>query len=237
MNDAIPEPGIEKVFLYGELAELFGDVLEVHAETVAKALQIIEANFYGKFYNRLKEGEYFVWRDNDIPVCEVEDMIMGSSCKELHIMPRVEGSGGRGGIMAVLGTVLVGAAIFFSGGLAAGGLSATWAGMQGTLWGTVAQLGAGMALSGIATMLAPQVGFDTNANESRKPSYLYSGPINLEREGGAVALIYGFPIVGSVVVSGGITVEDIPVDQEPTEAEYEELASEEMIVWRRESSG
>lgn len=228
--------GIQKVYLYGELADLFGAVLEVHAETVAKALQIIEANFYGKFFSHIRDKSYFLWRETGEAIELVEDLIIGSSCKELHIMPAVEGAGGRGGIMAVLGTVMVGAALFFTGGLAAGGIQAAWAGMQGTLWGTVAQLGAGLALSGIASMLAPQLDLDTNANEERKPSYIYSGPVNLEHEGGAIPLAYGFPIVGSVVVSGGISIEDIPIDQAPTDSEYEELATEELIVWRNANS-
>lgn len=237
MSVVAPSQGIEKVFLYGDLAEKFGSVLEVHAETVAKAIQILEANFYGQFYARLRDGEFFVWREDGSGVETAEEATMFSSCKELHIMPAVEGSGGRGGIMAILGVALIGAAIFFTGGLAAGGLQATWAGMQGTLWGTVAQLGAGLALSGVASMLAPQMNFDTNANEERKPSYLYSGPVNLEHEGGAIPLIYGFPIVGSVVISGGISVEDIPVDQTDEEAqqEYVEETTGDIIVWRPSS--
>lgn len=234
MTEIAQPTGIERVFLYGDLAEKFGKVLEIHAETVAKALQIIEANFYGKFFARLRNGEFFVWREDGSGVENAEDAIMTSSCKELHIMPKVEGSGGRGGIMAVLGVVLIGAAFIFSGGLAAGGLQAAWAGMQGTIWGTVAQLGAGLALSGIASMLAPQLDLDTNANEDKKPSYLYSGPVNLEREGGAIPLIYGFPIVGSVVISGGIEIEDIPIDdddEDDTPAEPT-VSNDNIVEWR-----
>lgn len=211
MSETKPDFGIEKVFFYGDLAEKFGAELEIYAESAAKALQIVEANFYGQFYTRLREGEYFVWRENGESLENIEDIGLLTSCKELHIMPSVAGEGGRGGMMSVLGTVLVGAALFFSGGLAAGGILPAFQAMQGTIWGTVAQLGMGLALSGISTLLGPKLPIDNGANEERKTSYIYSGPINLEHEGSAIPLIYGFPMVGSVVISGGVEVEDIPL--------------------------
>lgn len=218
--------GIETILLYGKLAEEFGERLDIHADTVPKALQIMEANFFGRFYRALREGEYFVWTDNpdgsvrgyDNP----EALMLSTSNKVLHIMPRVEGaSNKKGGLMAILGIALVGVAIIASGGT----LAAPLAGLQGamssgTIWGTVAQLGLGMALSGIGTLLVPMPKMDLDAGDrDDQQSYILSGPINTLSEGGAIPVLYGSPIVGSTVVSAGIDVEQIAVENTVEEEE------------------
>ena len=205
---------ISKVLLYGDLAEKFGKELEIHGSNCAKVLQILEANFPGKFYSRLKTGEFFVWQDDERGIETPEDVVMGTGKPELHIMPAVAGAGGRGGLLAILGTVLLGAAVVFSGALAAptlgAGVSALFSG--GTVWSTVATIGLGLTLSGVSQLVAPMPDTsrtDSNERSEDRPSYLYTGPVQNVNEGGAIPLVYGRPFVGGIIVSGGVAVEQL----------------------------
>lgn len=203
------DASIRRIHLYGDLAERFGDVLEIHAKSVAHAVQIIEANFPGQFMKFLRERAFFVWYDDeDKSLVALDEMVVGTSHSDLHIMPAISGESKKGGLMAVLGVVLIGAAIVFSGGTLAAPLQSL-AATQGTIWGTVAQLGVGLLLSGVAQMLAPVPDFESQPNEEDRPSYIYSGPSNTEYEGGAIPVIYGAPYVGSVVVSASLQIEQI----------------------------
>ena len=78
---------------------------------------------------------------------------------------------------------------------ALGGVSATGAGLTGGWLGTfVGALGVSMAIGGIAQMLAPQPGIQSESAAS-KPSYLFNGPVNSARQRGCVPLCYGGPIL------------------------------------------
>lgn len=142
-----------------------------------------------------------------------EELTLHRPNKEIHIVPAVEGSGGNGGIIkTVVGAVIIGAALFFSGGT----LAAPLFSVLGTsfTFGNLAFLGAAIALSGIAQMLTPTPEVSSQStNERNSPdqrqSFLFSGAVNSTEEGGAVPLIYGQHRVGSTVISSGLEIEQI----------------------------
>ncbi|WP_019298402.1 MULTISPECIES: tail assembly protein [unclassified Leisingera] len=211
---------IQKVMLYGHLAEKFGGELPIKGNTPTRVIQIIEANFHGQFYNALKVGEYFVWSERadgtERGYGTAEDLTMSTSDEVLHIMPRIEGaSSNKGGITAVLGLVLIGVAIVASNGAAAGLVgSLDTALASGGLASTAAHMGIGMALSGIGLMLSPmpELNIDNDPDDQQQ-SYILGGPINTMSEGGAIPVIYGAPIVGSTVISAGVSIELLAVDE------------------------
>lgn len=211
--------GIQNVKLYGRLADLFGDDLPIKGDTPTRIIQIMEANFPGQVYTALQKGEYFIWSadadGNERGYETEEDLIMSTSDQTLHIMPRIEGaSNQKGGLTAVLGMVVIGVVIAASGGAAAGVLPALKGAFgAGGLASTAAQLGLGMAISGIGSMLVkmPDMTLDNDPEDSQQ-SYILGGAINTMSEGGAIPVIYGAPIVGSTVISGGIDIEQISVD-------------------------
>ena len=211
---------IQKVKLYGLLAEKFGDELPIKGDTPTYIIQIMEANFPGQVYKEISIGEYFIWSENEDGNKRgyetEEDLITATSDTVLHIMPRLEGaSNQKGGIMAIVGVVVIGVVIAASGGAALGALPALQGALaSGGLASTAAQIGIGLALSGIGSMLVkpPAFNVDNDPQDSHQ-SYILTGAVNTMNEGGAIPVIYGAPIVGSTVISGGIDIEQIAVEE------------------------
>lgn len=212
------------IHLYGKLAEEFGSTFKVRANTIGACVSILEANFRGRFVKYILSGQYRVVAgksiedekgihfDNSLVKSE---LTLGS--KDLHIMPVAEGSGGGGNFFKiVLGVALIAAAVFMPAGAAFSGY-ALGTGAAGTLslsWSSVALFGASLIFQGAAGLLTPTPKIsagqyaERNAVDSR-PSFIFNGAVNSTEQGGPVTVIYGRMVVGSVVISGGITAEQI----------------------------
>lgn len=200
---------LRKVRLMGHLAEGIGDSLRLAFDTPARALRLIEANFPG-FMRRFKEGHYFVTvvrpsgRERDLREEELHAGFTG----DLIIMPAAVGasSGKRKGLLgALLGAVLIGAAFFFSGGTLAAALPGLL-GAGGVTFGTIAQLGMGLLLNGVAMMLTPTPNTDYS-DVDEKRSFMFNGPTNLSEQGGVVPVIFGTMMVGTTTISASLDSE------------------------------
>lgn len=207
---------MRNVILHGHLAEKFGPSFRLAVATAGEALRALNVNFPGQFVEALMEGSYRVVRgeDFDLELEVINEFNLGMA--DLHIVPVIAGSasGNKGGsaVKTIIGVALVGVAIFASGGTLAAplaGMGATAFG--GVTWGTIALFGVAMALSGIAGMLTPKDANKPKTDSQKQDSFSFSGPVNVTGAGGAVPLIYGHVITGSVVISAGFDVEDIPV--------------------------
>jgi len=213
---------LRNVHLHGHLGKLFGKVHRFEVETAAEAIRALNVNF-PKFMETMKEGSYYVIRGRrhgglSLELEDVTAFKLGKA--DLHIVPVTKGSGegggkGGGGLKMILGVALIGAAVFFSGGLAAGG-AGLLAGMgqtafsiagMGITWGNIAMVGVALTLSGVSQMLSPQ---EKSQDETKKTdSFMFSGPINAAAQGNPVPLIYGRVMTGSIPISAGIDIENI----------------------------
>ncbi len=207
------DPQLITVHFYGTLAQKFGDKLELAVRSVAEVVRLMEANFPG-FCKLIKHGQYYVMRggkkwDEGESLGE-EQIGVGLSGQDVHIVPTVYGAGSqKGGIFQiVLGVVLIGAAFVLSGGLAAPGIMAGFSAMGGTIWGTVAAVGAAMAVGGIVQLISPQAKTEvsTPLDKDNRSSTLFGGPINAGNQGVCMPVVYGRAICGSVVISASIHV-------------------------------
>ena len=201
---------LREVRLTGHLAEGIGETLRLAFDTPARALRLIDANFPG-FLRRFKEGYYFVTvvRGARERRLREEDLHAGFT-GDLVIMPAAAGasSGKRKGLLgAILGAVLIGAAFFFSGGTLATALPGLL-GAGGATFGTIAQLGLGLMLNGVATMLTPTPNTDYSGVDEKR-SFMFNGPTNLSEQGGVVPLIFGTMMVGTTTVSASLDSEII----------------------------
>lgn len=211
------------IHLYGRLAEEFGPSFTVRGNTIGACISILEANFPGRFMRGVMNGYYRVVAgaslddvksiqfDNDLVKAELN---LGS--KDLHIMPLPEGAGGGGGFFKiVLGVALIAAAAFLPAagaftGYALGGATGGFA----ISWSSVALFGASLIFQGVAGLLSPtpkvsaQQYTERNSVDAR-PSFIFNGAVNTTEQGGPVPAIYGRMTVGSTVISGGITAEQI----------------------------
>ena len=117
------------------------------------------------------------------------------------VLPAIEGAGDGAG-KVIGGIALVGAAMFIPGGAALAGIA---------LQPAVAGLGISMALGGVSQMLAPtpQSGYEERESPDQRPSFLFDGPVNTSTQGLPVPVVYGRIKTGSVVVSAGMTAEEL----------------------------
>jgi predicted phage tail protein len=198
---------MRKVILRGELGKLFGRVHWFDVKTPAEAVRALCANFPG-FEQHLvtsdpEQVRYRVGADRRrVDPDQLHDPL---GAEAISITPVLAGAGD--GFWSVLaGVALIGLTIAtggFGGAAIIGGI--TWAGVVGGL-------GAALVLGGISQMLAPQPETPQGMGDrERKASYLFDGPVNTTAQGYPVPVGYGRLIIGSAVISGGITVEDVPV--------------------------
>lgn len=66
-----------------------------------------------------------------------------------------------------------------------------------------ANLGTGLVLAGVSTMLAPKVK-DGGAGSKQAENYLFNGAINNAKQGSPIPLVYGRSIVGSTVIAASL---------------------------------
>lgn len=210
-SDTLGNSGLVTVHLYGDLARKFGPKFRLAVNSISEALRLLEANFPGKFYKRVQHGEYYItaggkeWDDGMSLNKDQIHLQLGG--RDLHMVPTVHGASSKGGIFEIIvGAVLIGAAFVFSGGAAAA-LAGTAIPSFGALWGTVASVGAALAVGGIVQLISPQATTNLGtapAGATTPGNSLFSGPVNSENQGVCVPLIYGRVIAGSVVASAAI---------------------------------
>lgn len=217
-----------KVYLHGHLNKIIEGrpFLSLAAETPGHALRLIDANFPGDVFPAFREGYYQVIIGdplNDNAVSCDEHMMDFHAAGDIHFIPVPQGAGGGGGkgiFKIVLGVALIAAAFFFAPVAAAGtgflgaNLGATM--FLGMSYGSMALMGLGMVLTGVAQLLTPTpetpqddtVLGDYSLTDAQptnaKSSFLYNGVLNTEDEGACVPVVYGRVMCGTIVMNGSI---------------------------------
>lgn len=188
------------IYLHGRLKDEFGSSFDMEVADIAEALRALTSQLEG-FAAAIKEGTWRVLRDDQ--EMDEESLGMSAGSADIHFIPAVAGRGGGGG-KAILGGALLIAATVMSGGI----LAAPTAMALGAV-------GAGIAVAGVTMMLTPTPeGPDPAKNNKDEQSFLFNGPVNVNKQGVPVPLVYGESMVGSVVISAGVHAEDIPIENE-----------------------
>jgi len=190
-----------KVSFFGKLGEVIGRrhwLVEVRSP--AEAIRAVEANT-GKLIRYLMgdgaEGYYRVIVNGKDFQAQEELTTPMQHYRTIAFVPVLAGASDWASIgMAILGAVLI--VISFIPGI-------------GTALSPILfSLGVGLLLGGVVGLLSTQPGIDTK--ESKKsPSYLFSGAVNTTSQGYPVPVGYGELIVGSAVISYGVTTKEIAV--------------------------
>lgn len=117
----------------------------------------------------------------------------------IHIVPVVSGAKDSGLFSVVVGAVMIGAA-FFTGGASL----AAW----GALSTGLAAAGAGMVIAGSAMMLAPtpETSQGRTTDNGERNQY-FNNLDNGVAQGSVVPLVYGEVMVGSKVLSQGLSTD------------------------------
>jgi len=200
--------------LHGHLKKRFGPKHRFDVGTAAEALRALNCAFPGDFVTALQSGHYALVRGDKrcgmrLDLGLVVQMQLGMA--DLHLIPVAEGAANntKGIVKTVLGTALIGAAIFMApagAGLLGANMGAAVPYTSGMVsWGNIAMVGLGVALSGVSTLMANA----TTSSNRTDESYAINGPSNGAQQGSAVSLIYGQCFVGSVSVSFDADIENI----------------------------
>lgn len=229
---------LRRIHLHGFLGEKYGAQHDLAVESTAEAVRALCVNFkdfredFWPGYFRIVRGDPETGMHIDEETVHFQ---LGSA--DLHFIPVPSGGKDGGGGKAIVGAIILVAAIVlapFTGGsslgvagmtlgpggsiaatgVAAGGLSATAFTIAGATvtYGNIAMFGAMMALQGAAQMLSPQPNAPETASRERpdqRPSFVFNGAVNTTEQGGPVPPVYGRMRVGSNVISASLEVEQI----------------------------
>lgn len=188
---------LRTIHLYGSLADLaHTDTLPLDVDTPLSLLCGLRSQVKG-FRQWCDEHRLaFVLTDkNSNPQClDTSELTMSmGNATDIHLVPETEGAGLELAAMAV-------AALQVTGTAAA-------------LVTIAVNVAIAVVTSMVISALAPSPDSAGAAGRpEEKPSFIYSGAVNVIEQGYPVPLVYGTHMTGSIVVSAGITVEDIPYD-------------------------
>lgn len=194
---------MHSIRLYGDLGAQFGRLHQYEVKSPAEAVRALCATIKGFKAHVLNNGNYrvIVAGKADIGEGKLHDPVSGK--ESIRIVPVVQGANGFGQILA--GAALIALSFVLPG---AGALAFAPAFSAAGFAGAV---GASLVLSGVSQVLfAPKASSNESAERpENKPSFFFNGAVNTSRQGGAVPLCYGQMVVGSQVISSGLSVEQI----------------------------
>lgn len=210
---------LRTIHLYGSLRKRYGKSFELDCASAQEAAQALGFMIPG-FQRDIVDGVFQVIagpKKSGYHLGQDEVRLTLGKTEELHIVPVPQGAK-RGGVMKlILGIALIGlsfvpgvnAAIGAAFGSVGGAFGAT-AAASATAFGTslLFKTGFMLALGGAYQAI---VGTPTMPSSSTDEGFLFSGPVNTSVQGSVVPVVFGKMMVGSVVVSGGISPENIPV--------------------------
>lgn len=204
---------MKTIKLYGHLGKQFGKIHKYYVDTPSEAIQLLIANYKGfeqALLNFTGEGYRVIVGKEDIGV---EDLKNSTGQNVFKIIPVISGQGGGLG-MIVLGAALMivapyAEAFIIQGGLAGIGISGlTGLAVAGYVSSAMAAYGMSMVLGGISQMLYVP---PTSTNARLSTSGSFDGAINTTRQGMPIAVGYGTLIVGSAIISAGLSTVSVPV--------------------------
>lgn len=207
---------MKQIILYGHLAKKFGRHHRFDVRTPAEAMRALQVNFPGFREHVMAHNEpgYHVRVGKDY---RNEEGLLYPADGVIKVIPAVAGASGAG--MVILGAALMvmtgGAAIAALSSFAIGTGSAGVIGAVSAFTaasGMIGSLGLAMVLGGVSQMLFQPPKAQSVERPENKPSYSFNGPVNTTVQGNPVPVCYGRLIVGSQVVSAGISTTDIPVN-------------------------
>ena len=191
---------LRTIRIYGRLAKfLKRRVFRAEVASAAEAVRFLLANF-PQLEPELAKGHYRV-SVGGYDLAENE-LHAPAGQQEIKIIPVVAGAGAVGRIIG--GVALLAAAIFIPG-------FAAWAGP--TAFSLIVGVGASLVLGGVSQLLTPvpTMSSGSTADTSKDPrkSYSFSGIQNTSRQGLPVPMCYGEILIGSVVISAGIDIDQV----------------------------
>ena len=197
---------LRKVKLYGPLADFIverggQETMEADINTPAEAVRFLVAN-WPELHSYMADQYYTVSTGG----YELEaEELHGPASREVKIIPVIGGAGGNTTRM-LIGAALIATAVF----MPATGIAAVGWAKAGFVAKSLAAMGGGLLLGGIADMLTPTPK-NPEYEQDPKLSYSFGGVQNTSRAGTPVPIVYGEIFTGSVIISAAIDTEQVVV--------------------------
>lgn len=163
---------LRKVHLHGHMKEFHDGPIEVVAETVAQALEIVTRQLEGFKPHPVTGRQRIAVVGHSTEESLHENLL---DKVDIHVVPQFAG-GKKGGLLQILVGVALVAVGFFAFG------ATTWLGSM------MMKVGALAALGGLASMLSPQP--ETDSNTQNQSQYL-GAPKNTTQIGTRIPILYG----------------------------------------------
>lgn len=191
---------VKTIKLSGSMARMFGREHKLAVRTPAEAIRALIATKPGfeKYLMEAKDnGIVFTVFTGKKNIGE-EELSNPTGRDEIRFIPVLAGSKKGGVLQVIVGVVLV----------AVGAVVQAWMGGSPNPFSTY-MYGAGisMIVGGVIQMLTP-VPRNQERKDDERRSYVFNGAVNVRAQGNPVGLLYGELIVGSAVVSAGISTQD-----------------------------
>lgn len=186
---------MKTIHLHGSLAR-FGGPFRLDVRDAAEAVRALTVQIPG-LREAIEAGNWHVVRgplDEGESLCEDALRLGLADESEIHLLPAIEGAG-NGWANTIIGAVLI-----------VVGAMTSWAG-----GGALMAAGAGMMVGGILQLTTKVPGSDYGSREEadKRPSFLFDGAANTSTQGLPVPVIYGRIKTGSVVISAGLSSEEV----------------------------
>lgn len=197
---------LRKIKLYGRLAKFIGQrVLEADVASAAEAVRFLVVNFPQLEKHMMDQNYRVSLGTYDLTLDEIYDP---AGRQDIEIVPVVAGAGAGGRILAGVALVALafvpGIGTATAAAVAAGG-AAGFTAVGTALFG----LGLSLALGGVAQLLTPTPKLNEQKESDPRESYNFSGVQNTSRQGVSVPLIFGEMLVGSIVISAAIDIDQL----------------------------
>lgn len=190
-----------QVILLGDLGNIFGREHMFDIKFPREAINALAAN-YKNFRKHLADSkcgyQILVGKKYLDSLDELHNPI--ASKESITIVPVIEGAeSGTAKIFAGIAILGVAAVTLWNP------WNAVWVGKAG-----LALLGVGLSttLGGVTQLLTPLPKAPT-IEKGTDPSYAFGGPQNTSVQGYPIPVVYGQMIVGSKIISAGVTIEEI----------------------------
>lgn len=181
---------IKTIRLYGELGEKFGRVWRLDVKSPAEALHALQVMIPGMrqyFAQNARKNFRIVAGKEDR---DARDLYIPSSSSVFKVIPLIAGAGA--GVRIVVGAILMFIGTYFA-------------------IPPITQIGFSMVMSGVAQALTktPKINGQSVDRPENRPSYAFDGAVNTAAQGNPVSICYGMLIVGSQVISAGLSTEQV----------------------------
>lgn len=216
---------LRKICAHGALASLVSEPLEFAAYDLIDARNALTSAY--------PEVKGFFWENPEFVVvvsgkdkADPKPLIapfhlapFADDVEEVHLVPRSEGAG-----------IEIAAVTFMS--------YTGWAAVAAYV---IVNIAVAVVMGAISQMLGPKASNGPTQQE-QNPSFLYNGPVNVTEQGVQVPIVYGTFMTGSVVVSAGITVEQMATTTTPAPAPTQDTspsqpANPPAVSWQFDGGG